>query len=205
MASGDAQRVWFPEMIEELTDHWSSSMTWAELSDFCRSMTDKRKQIRDIRGIKPPRCRCKRCGTVSQQGIHPISIRSALFTLKNNGTVSEEEFKKLDKKWKKFKKENNLDAFGNMTGSWLKETWPLLQETTLSNNKNQKWIEAKRKFHLSDLHIQMARELGLNPKKFGSLANHKQEKWKAPLPEFIEEIYFKRFKKEKPDEFKKLK
>ena len=31
----------------------------------------------------------------------------------------------------------------------------------------------------------MARELGLNPKKFGGLANHRQEPWKLPLPEFI--------------------
>jgi len=45
----------------------------------------------------------------------------------------------------------------------------------------------------------MARELGMNPKKFGSLANHKLEKWKAPLPEFIEELYIKRFRKERPD------
>jgi len=45
----------------------------------------------------------------------------------------------------------------------------------------------------------MARELGMNPNKFGSLANHKQEKWKSPLPEFIEELYFKRFRKERPD------
>jgi hypothetical protein len=33
----------------------------------------------------------------------------------------------------------------------------------------------------------MAREL-LNPKKFGSLANTKQKPWKAPLPEFIEQM-----------------
>ncbi|MFA7060351.1 MAG: hypothetical protein WC156_05980, partial [Pedobacter sp.] len=46
------------------------------------------------------------------------------------------------------------------------------------------WIEARKKFRLSDMHIQMARELGINPRKFGSLANHKQEKWKSPLPEF---------------------
>ena len=46
----------------------------------------------------------------------------------------------------------------------------------------------------------MARELGLNPKSFGSLANHKQEKWKSPLPEYIEELYYKRFKKDKPDQ-----
>jgi hypothetical protein len=61
------------------------------------------------------------------------------------------------------------------------------------------WIEARRRFHLSDAHIQMARELRLNPKKFGSLANTKQEPWKAPLPEFIEELYFKDFKKNRPD------
>ena len=72
-------------------------------------------------------------------------------------------------------------------------------------DKNKKWIDAKKKFRLSDTHIQMARELGMNPKKFGSLANHKQEPWKAPLPDFIEDIHFKRFKKEKPDVVKKLK
>ncbi len=65
-------------------------------------------------------------------------------------------------------------------------------------DKNKKWIDAKKRFRLSDTHIQMARELGMNPKKFGSLANHKQEPWKAPLPDFIEDIYYKRFKKDKP-------
>jgi len=30
----------------------------------------------------------------------------------------------------------------------------------------------------------MARELGMNPKKFGGLANHDQESWKSPLPQF---------------------
>jgi len=65
--------------------------------------------------------------------------------------------------------------------------------------KNKNWIEAKKKFRLSNMHIQMAKDLGLNPKKFGGLANLKQEPWKVPLPEFIEELYFKRFKKEKPD------
>jgi hypothetical protein len=72
------------------------------------------------------------------------------------------------------------------------------------SNKFQAWIEAKKKYRLSDVQIQMARELGMNPKKFGSLANHKQEPWKAPLPVFIEELYFKRFKKERPDVITKL-
>jgi hypothetical protein len=54
--------------------------------------------------------------------------------------------------------------------------------------KYQRWIDARKRYHLSHAHIQMARELGLNPKKFGSLANTKQEPWKLPLPEFIEEL-----------------
>jgi hypothetical protein len=66
-------------------------------------------------------------------------------------------------------------------------------------DKYRKWIDAKKKFHLSNAHIQMAQELGMNPKKFGSLANYKQEPWKLPLPEFIEECYYKRFKKNRPD------
>jgi len=45
----------------------------------------------------------------------------------------------------------------------------------------------------------MARELGMNPKKFGSLANHKQQQWELPLPEFIEELYKKRIGKIRPD------
>ena len=55
------------------------------------------------------------------------------------------------------------------------------------------------RFHLSHAHIQMARELGMNPKKLGGKANHRQEPWKLPLPEFIEELYLKRFGKTRPD------
>ena len=45
----------------------------------------------------------------------------------------------------------------------------------------------------------MARELGMNPMKLGSIDNHRQEPWKAPLPEFIEHLYFKRFGREQPE------
>jgi hypothetical protein len=47
--------------------------------------------------------------------------------------------------------------------------------------------------------VMMARELGLNPKNFGKLANHRQEPWKMPLPQFIEHLYLERFGKEQPD------
>lgn len=70
--------------------------------------------------------------------------------------------------------------------------------------KLQPWIDARRRFKLSHAHIQMARELGMNPKKLGSLANQKQEPWKAPLQEFIVECYFKRFNRTEPTEVRSL-
>ncbi len=61
------------------------------------------------------------------------------------------------------------------------------------------WIEARKRFHLSHAQVQMARELGMNPKKLGKLDNHNQEPWKVPLQQFIEHLYLKRFGKERPE------
>jgi hypothetical protein len=68
----------------------------------------------------------------------------------------------------------------------------------------QMWIDVRKRHNLSYAHIQMARELGMNPKRIGKLDNHKQEPWKAPLPIFIEGLYFKRFGKEKPEKVRSI-
>ena len=69
----------------------------------------------------------------------------------------------------------------------------------------EKWMVAQKRHRLSDKQVQMARELGLNLDKIGKIDNHRQESWKAPLPQFIEHIYFKRFKREEPETVKPLK
>lgn len=82
-----------------------------------------------------------------------------------------------------------------------------LQKMNDGNDKSDigKWMVAQKRHRLSDKQVQMARELGLNPDKLGKIDNHKQEAWKAPLPQFIESIYFKRFKRENPETVKPLK
>ena len=67
------------------------------------------------------------------------------------------------------------------------------------NPKVQVWIDARKRHHLSHAQVQMARELGLNPKKFGKMDNRDQEPWKMPLGQYIEHLYFKHFRKERPD------
>ena len=65
--------------------------------------------------------------------------------------------------------------------------------------KMQAWIDARKRHRLSHAQVQMARELGMNPAKLGKLDNNKQEPWKLPLPQFIEELYLKHFGKTGPD------
>jgi hypothetical protein len=63
----------------------------------------------------------------------------------------------------------------------------------------QAWVDVRKRHRLSHAHVQMARELGLNPTKLGKLDNHQQEPWKAPLPQFIEHLYAKHFGRERPE------
>ena len=70
--------------------------------------------------------------------------------------------------------------------------------------KLRPWVEARKRFDLSHAQVQMARELGLNPKKLGGMANHKQEPWKMPLPLYIEHLYKKQLRKDIPDDVRSI-
>ena len=60
------------------------------------------------------------------------------------------------------------------------------------------WADAQKRHRLTNKQIQMARELGFDPRKLGKLDNQKQEPWKTPLPQHIENLYVKRFNREEP-------
>ena len=112
LAGGDAQRVWFAEMLQALVATWSPSMTWDGMAAFCQRMTEERKAIRQSRGIQPPRIWCPTCQAFSQADIAGVTIRSALFSLKKAGVVDETGFAALDKSWRKHKRQNQLDSYG---------------------------------------------------------------------------------------------
>jgi len=68
----------------------------------------------------------------------------------------------------------------------------------------QPWFDARKEFKLSHATVQMARELGLNPKKFGKLADTRGASWKRPLPDFIAECYFKAHRRHSPEVVRSL-
>ena len=59
----------------------------------------------------------------------------------------------------------------------------------------QEWASVKRQHGLTDAQAQMARELGMNPKRLPQTEDAGQE----PLARRIEVLYLKRFKKPLPD------
>ncbi len=114
MPAGDAQRAWFPEMLDELTSFWVDSPDWNAVIEFCERMTKFRSDIRSQRGIIGPMMTCRSCGKTHSMNIPEISPRSLLFALKKKEVIDNEEFKRLDKSWMSHRKAANLDANGHV-------------------------------------------------------------------------------------------
>ena len=70
----------------------------------------------------------------------------------------------------------------------------------------QPWFDVAGKcYKLSHVEVQMARELGMNPKKLGKpCQSSASEPWKLPLAAFIAECYRKRFGRSAPVQIKSL-
>ena len=64
--------------------------------------------------------------------------------------------------------------------------------------KYQEWVDARKRHRLSHSHVQMARELGFLPKSLRKIDDHQNKPWKAPLIEYIEDLYFKKFGRDRP-------
>lgn len=114
---GDAQRAWFPEMITVAKERWHKNIAWKDTILLCSEMQDLRDKIRKEKQIKPVRIFCKRCNTYSMSTPATVSPRSLLFMLKKENIITEDEFKTLEKDWKKYRKIHNLDAYGTVVGN----------------------------------------------------------------------------------------
>ena len=61
--------------------------------------------------------------------------------------------------------------------------------------KQELWDEAKRKCRLGEEEIRMAKEMGLNPQSLIRNIPNKKEMWKAPVKDWIHDMYEKRQRK----------
>jgi len=61
-----------------------------------------------------------------------------------------------------------------------------------ANSKEAEWAEAKKKCKLNVETLKMAREMGLNPRSLIKNIPNKSEQWKAPVSDWIKEMYEER-------------
>ena len=60
------------------------------------------------------------------------------------------------------------------------------------DKKNERWREAKDRCRLSAETVKMAKEMGLNPLSLIKNIPSKSQQWKAPIEEWVREMYEKR-------------
>ena len=70
--------------------------------------------------------------------------------------------------------------------------------------KLQPWFHVRKELGLSNTTIQMARELGMNPRKLGRLVPTIGQQWKASLHEFIADCYEKSHGRRTPENIRSL-
>lgn len=66
-----------------------------------------------------------------------------------------------------------------------------------TSKKEQLWAEAKVRCRLNDQEIKMAKEMGLNPLSLIKNIPNKNERWKAPVADWVRDMYEERQERSK--------
>jgi hypothetical protein len=112
MAAGDAQRVWFPEMIDKLRSHWHQGMSFDAIVELRDDLDTMLRRIRSERRIRPPVFRCSQCGHVGEGSEPHVSVRAMILSLLRFNIAAAEQIHALEKTWAMYRKQNGLDLYG---------------------------------------------------------------------------------------------
>ena len=108
MASGDAQRTWFPEMIETLGQTWSPSMSEPDLIALRDRLDTTLQTIRSERQILPAMMTCPRCQARHRSAPPTVSVRAMIFALGRFDIASADEIRALERRWKTYRRRQQL-------------------------------------------------------------------------------------------------
>jgi hypothetical protein len=112
MASGDAQRTWFPAMIALLGQTWSPSMAegeWLALRDRLDTLL---QTMRRERQIVSALMWCPHCHARHRAAPPTVSVRAMLLALGRFRMASAAEVKVLERRWNAYRRQHHLDRYG---------------------------------------------------------------------------------------------
>jgi hypothetical protein len=117
MAAGDAQRVWFQEMVERLRDQWHTDMPFDAIISLRDDLDAMLQRIRSEGNIGSPVIRCRDCGYAGPAAAPHVSVRAMILSLIRSGIAPADQIHVLEKRWAAYRKQNNLDLYGKQTAS----------------------------------------------------------------------------------------
>ena len=117
MPSGDAQRTWFPELVDVLRQEWSCPSTWGDLIHLRDGLDEALCRIRTERRIRSPMVLCHRCGKRHAAAPPRVSVRAVILAAHRFGLTSEEEAKALARDWRKYRAAHQLDLCGKASSA----------------------------------------------------------------------------------------
>ena len=117
MPAGDAHRTWFPEMVEELRRRWKPDSPFRELIELSDNLDLQVTQIRTERHIRPPMIRCSKCGHSGRAAEPRVSVRAVILAASRFGIESQTVTRAVERRWAKYRTENELDLYGKSDGS----------------------------------------------------------------------------------------
>jgi hypothetical protein len=112
MPYGDAQRTWFPEMLDVLRVRWRANLSFSEMIVLRDELDAMLHRIRSERHMRTPVIRCRRCGRVGPAAEPDVTVRAMIFSLGRFGLVPGDAMKSLDKHWAAYRKQRGLDLYG---------------------------------------------------------------------------------------------
>ena len=112
MAAGDAQRVWFREMVERLHDQWRPDMHFDAIISLRDDLDATLQRIRSEENIGSPVFRCRDCGYVGPGATPHVSVRAMILSLTRFRIAPADEIHDLEKRWAAYRKQNDLDLYG---------------------------------------------------------------------------------------------
>ena len=112
MPTGQAHTTWFPELKMLLKVRWTFNLTFEEQFKLLADLNSKLNQIRTDNNIQPAMMWCPNCKERHRSRFTEISITGLYSAIKRFRLCTENEFKELEKKWKKYSAMKKLDIYG---------------------------------------------------------------------------------------------
>jgi hypothetical protein len=112
MASGDAQRVWFPELIAIMKQAGAPTMSMDALLHLRDRLDTALQTIRHTRQILPAMMWCPHCQARHRAAPPSVSVRATILAVGRFTQATAAEVQALEKQWNRYRRQHQLNRDG---------------------------------------------------------------------------------------------